>query len=450
MDKNKSGILEVEPLRNLGFWTIWALGVGSVVGDGIFLLLGEGIGIAGPSAIFSFFIAGLIQMVMMIGMGEFSVAMPFAGAMSAWVERIFGKWWGFLSGITFAWGWVITGGSTGLAMGRMTCWFFPNLDINKWTIIFAVMWVTLFAILNIIGVAIAAKVQLGLVFALMTTMVLFGVLGLKHVEFSNFSNMLPFGWGGFFKAIPMGTYAYMGAITLATAGGECKDPKDMPKALIWSSVTFLVVYSLSQFVVLGTIPWQEITMDASPFTIAAGKIFGTAGAAIINTAAVVAAATTILMGTIYAPSRIFYGLAKSQILPEKFAYLHPKTRTPVFGIVVTWALAMVLIAWGSINPDMVYVTLSNQMVFAWSISWGLALVAAMLFRKRHFDEIKKAGWTQPLFPLFPILGLLGVGMVLYFSFAGDFVGIVLAAVTVIILRVYYSWYVKRRENDIEI
>ena len=85
--------------RSLGFWQIWAIGVGSVVGDGIFLYLGEGISLAGPSSLVAFFIAGVMQMFVMLAMGEIAVGMPAAGAMSVWVEKYLGKFWGLLSGL---------------------------------------------------------------------------------------------------------------------------------------------------------------------------------------------------------------------------------------------------------------------------------------------------------------------------------------------------------------
>lgn len=78
---------DVPMKRNMGFWQIWAIGVGAVVGDGIFLLLGEGIATGGPSAVWGFLFAGLIQMCIMISLGEIAVGMPDAGAMSVWVEK---------------------------------------------------------------------------------------------------------------------------------------------------------------------------------------------------------------------------------------------------------------------------------------------------------------------------------------------------------------------------
>lgn len=432
-------VKEVAPLRNLGFWAIWALGVGSVVGDGIFLLLGEGIAQAGPSAALAFLLAGFIQMFMMVGLGELAVGMPDAGAMSVWVERFMGKWWGFLSGIAFALGWVVTGGSTGLAIGRITCWFFPSLDVDTWTVVFALIFISLFAILNIVGTMIAARTQLYMVIGLMSLMALFGIIGIKNINPANFQPFMPFGWKGFVAAIPLGTYAYMGAVTLCTSGSECKNPKDLPKALVWASLTFLFVYTLDQFVVEGVIPFTEISLEASPFTLAASRVLGYWGGLVINIAAWVAAATTILMGTIYAPSRIFFSNAKRGFLPKCFAYLHPKTRTPIVGIVAVWIASIALILIGFYNPDFIYVTLSNQMVLAWGISWTLALVAALLYRTKCRKEVESNGWMQPLFPFFPIAGILGIAMVFYFTFASTLLSLLIGVIWIGALALFYRF-----------
>lgn len=439
---------EVSLDRKLGFWAIWAIGVGSVVGDGIFLLIGQGIDVAGPSALLGFVIAGIIQMCMMIALGEFSVSMPNAGAMAIWVERIFGKAAGFISAMTFAIGWVITGGSTGLACGIMTCYYFPNLDLELWSMIFAIAWVSLFAILNIFGVGLAAKVQLGLVLVLMAFMLALGLFGLPYVSFNAYHPFYTNGIGGMLKAIPIGTYAYMGAITLCTAGGECKEPKYMPKALISASFTFIFVYTLAQFVAIGVLTPEQVSLKVSPFTIAAEVVFGKMGGNLINLAGLIAAATTILGGTIYASSRIFYEEARQGLLPKVFKKLHSKYHTPVTAILVVWIVSVILIILATFGAEFIYASLSNQVVFAWCVSWILALFAAIKYRKNYYQEIKNAGWTQPLFPIFPIVGILGGLMILWTSYSTDIIQLLIGIAWVALLILYY-YLANKKEKYID-
>lgn len=437
-------IRDAEPLKNLSFIMIWAIGVGSVIGDGIFLMLGNGFAVAGPSAIWAFLIAGLIQMSMMIGLSDLAVGMPNAGAMSVWVERFLGKKFGFISGFAFAAGWIIAGGSVSIALGRMTCYFFPSLDVEVWTVLFAIIFLVLFALFNLLGGLFTAKVQFALVVALIVIMAGFAVIGCTKIDVSNLTPMMPNGWEGFLAAIPMGTYAYIGAVTLTTCGAECKDPRDLGRGLVASSVTFLVLYTIDMLVVAGIVPWEQLGIDASPFTVAAEKAMGPIGGIILNVGAWIAAATCILVGTFYATSRIFYQMSKDGYLPKFFGELTEKTRIPAKGLIFILICAVALVLLGLVNTDFVYVTLANQMVFAWIISWGLALIAAIYYRKKEPDEIKASGWMQPLFPVFPILGLAGCLYVMYITIGGDYSQFIPMAVWVIALLIFYELYSKKR------
>ncbi|MDI6895274.1 MAG: amino acid permease [Bacillota bacterium] len=442
----RAEVLEVEPLRNLGFWEIWAIGVGAVVGDGIFLLIGQGIATAGPGSLFSYLLAGVFLACLMIALGELAVGMPRAGAMSVWVQRFMGDWWGFLSGFAFALGWVIAGGSVGLAIGRITTWFFPQLDQQLWTIIFGVGWLTLFALFNIAGVGLSGKVQLWMTVALVALMTAFALFGARSVNPANFSPWFPTGFSGFLAAVPLGTYAYMGAVTLATAGSECRKPIDLPRGLVWSSITFLVLYTAAHLVALGIVPWTEVTMEQSPFTKAAGVAFGYAGAFVINLAAWLAAATCLHMGTLYSTSRVFWEQAHQGYLPAFFGYLHPRTRTPVWGIIFIWAVSVLLILLGVRNPDLIYVHLSLQLVLAWLVSWFLAVVGAMLFRSRFPQEIQKLPWRQPLYPLLPIVGIAGMAVVLWGTFVGAPQALLWGLAWIVGLWVYFRLYVRGRKS----
>lgn len=433
-------IKEVTLLRNMGFWQIWAIGVGAVVGDGIFLYLGQGVQAAGPSALLAFLIAGLLQMFIMVAMGEISVGMPDAGAMSVWVERYMGKFWGLMSGLTFSVGWVVLGGSISVALGRFVAYWAPIGDLDLSTVIWAAIFFTIFVIMNIAGAAIAGIGQLILVLMLVGIMVIFAVWGIfKGISLENFSPFMPNGFGGFSSCIPIATFAYMGAACICTAGSECKKPTDLGRALVWSSLTFIIVYCLALFVVLGTINWQEASLDVSLFTVAAETIWGPVGGSILNFAAWLAAATCLIMGTIYTPSRIFYAMAKEGYMPKIFAKVHPKTKTPVSGIIVIWIIGILGIlaakAFGAAN---FYVTLCNQAVIAWSISWGLAVVAGMMYRKEMgVERIRtEVGWKQPLYPLVPILALIGILYVLYLCFY-DWAQVVGFAIWVLVYVIYY-------------
>jgi APA family basic amino acid/polyamine antiporter/D-serine/D-alanine/glycine transporter/ethanolamine permease len=123
------------------------------------------------------------------------------------------------------------------------------------------------------------------------------------------------------------------------------------------------------------------------------------------------------MGTLYAPSRIFYSQARAGYLPAALGRVHPRTHTPMVGIILVWAVSVGLVVWGVRDFDYYYEAYSLQLVLAWMVSWALALVAAVRYRRKFAVEVAGLPWRQPLYPLFPVLGLVGIAVVTWYTAA---------------------------------
>lgn len=428
-DVTLNGGAAVPLSRGLGFWTIWAIGVGAVVGDGVFLYTAEAISTSGASSMVAFIFAGLTQMAIMVAMCELSIGMPSAGGPTVWVVKYLNRFWGLLSGLAFSVGWIIIGGSVSVALGRFIAYWTPNLPLVGATILWAAVFFTAFLIMNIVGVKFMARGQLILCLILIGIMVVFGVGGLvKGMDMDNFTPFAPAGIGGITESIPIAVYAFMGASCICFAGEECKRSIDLARALIWSSVTFIVVYTIALLVVIGNIPYAEVTQDMSPFTQTAEVVFGPLGGHIVNLAAAIAAGTCLVSGCLYTPSRLLYSMSLKGYMPKIFGRINPKTKTPVHGLVIIWIVGMIGIIvaaapWAKTEDQLdtameFYNFLCNQAVIAWIISWALSIIAGIRFRiELGGDTIrKKFGWAQPLFPLIPVIALVSCGYCLYLSF----------------------------------
>lgn len=435
----------------LGLKEIWAIGVGSVVGDGIFLLMGAGGAIGGPLALLSYFVAGVLLMCILIALGEMSVGMPAAGALWVWCRRMLGNLAGFISGVSYAAGWVIAGGSVGIAIGKISTGFIQlGSTYEMSVIIWAIIWCTVFAGLNYIGVEMASKTQLYLVLGLVGFMLVFGIVGFLSgkIDYSNYRPFAPFGFGAFFPTLAFGTYAYMGALTLATAGAECKDPKDIPKGLVLASITFLVIYTVSMAAMFGLLNYKEMGVLESPFVTAGMRAFGPGIAFIINIAAWVAAATCLIGGTFYSAPRVLYSMAENGILPKKLAELN-KNRVPSVAIIWVYIISIILVVIGFRSPGVAYVALTMLLVFAWMVCEALGIIAGIKYRQKYKAEVEKLPWKQPLYPLFPILGLIGVGVIVYGTFRGAESSLLIGIVFTILLVVYYYAYGKKNLEMVE-
>jgi amino acid transporter len=433
-------------VRALGFWSLWAIGVGAVVGDGVFLYSAAGIAAGGPSAMLAFVFAGLIQMAIMVAMCELSIGMPTAGGPTVWVVKYVGRFWGLMSGLAFSVGYMILGGSVSVAMGRFISYWTPGIEQEFATILWAFVFFTLFLIMNIVGVEFMGKGQLALCLILVGIMLVFGIGGLLRgaVDFDNFEPFMPYGMGGMTAVIPIATYAFMGASCICFAGEECKRPKDLARALVWSSITFIVVYTLALFVVLGSTHYSEVaSYDMSPFVRASEIIFGPAGAWIVNLAAVIAAGTCLLTGCLYMPSRLLYSMSVRGYMPKVFGKLNPKTKVPVHGLLICWGVGVagIFIA-ANAGAMAFYGFMCNQAVIAWIISWSLSIVAGIRYRNEMGKERLQAqiNWTQPFFPVIPIVALAGCLYCIYLSFF-DIWQVVGLAAWVSVYAVYY-WRVQ--------
>jgi amino acid transporter len=433
--------------KALGFWTLLALAVGAVVGDGIFTFTGYGVASSGPSIIFVYIGVGILQLFLMISFGELVVWKPTAGGPEVWVRKLVSWDWGAVASLMFSFGWILAGGTTGLAIGAYTNNFFTHLGVNLtptslWITAFAIGWVSVFAYLNIRGVGIAAGVQTVLVFFLVGSVVAFAAAVTPHVEKANYLPLFPFGFGGMVRAIPVVAYAFVGASTVLFAAEEARRPIDVARVLLWSSIIITVVYSWALFAAVGVLKMDQVQkFIESIYVTAASNIYGAWFANVLNVSAWTAAATCLLMGTIYQPPRDLYNLARTGYsVPRWFGSLHPRYQTPVRNTLLIWAIAVVLIVSGQVwGQTTVYQLLGYELVWAWCVSWLLTLLAALNFRRHHASEAAALPWRVPLWPLTPIIGAAGLVVTLYALFQdlwttyGATTCIVFALVSVIVV-----------------
>ncbi|MBE9390887.1 amino acid permease [Fervidicoccus fontis] len=420
-EKNKEA-QKLELKKVLSFWMIWGIAVGAVVGDGIFTFTGYAVASAGSSVIIAYLIAGITQMALMLSFGELVVWKPSAGGPSIWVKELLGEKWELVSSVSYSIGWIIAGGSTGLATGTYVYWLLDYAgihlgNITLWVTVFAILFNVIFAIMNILGVDIAAKAQLIMVLFLVAIMVAYAAFATPHINFSYFKeNFMPNGFFGFLAAIPIGVYAYMGASTIIFSGEEAKRPIDISRALFWSSLTFIILYSWDLVCAVGTIPYNEVVVFYQAlYSTSAERLWGPAGGLIITFGAWLAAATCILMGIMYQPPRNLYDLSRRGYkVPKWWGYLHPKYKTPTYATLFVLVISIILVILGAMaGQTTVYAMLGYSLVWAWAVSWIFTLAAAIQLRKKHKDVIEKLPWKVPLWPLTPAFAVISLGLIFF-------------------------------------
>jgi len=200
-------------VKKMSFWHIWALGVGAVVGDGIFLMVAQGAQAAGPSAALSYLLGGLLIMVVCMVISEMAVGMPGAGSLHTWSKRLLGPVYGMLAGLCEVSMNVIFLGSVSIAAGAISNYFFMwTNNTSTSAIIWAVLLLTAVLLIALAGGEITGRAQLILVIVLVGIMAAFAISGLfsGKIQSQNYKPFAPFGINGIWVAMGMGIYAYMG------------------------------------------------------------------------------------------------------------------------------------------------------------------------------------------------------------------------------------------------
>lgn len=435
-------------VRKLSFWHIWALGVGSVVGDGIFVMIAQGADTAGPSALISYLIAGLLMMLIMLVISEMAVGMPGAGSLHSWGSRILGPSYGTIAGLCYTGMNIIFLCAVSLANGAISNYFFQWTASSELSaIIWAIILVTLVCVIALMGGEITGKSQLYLVLVLAGIMVTFSIIGISSgkIDSANYTPFMPNGFGGLIAAAGMGIYAYMGPLSLLTAGDEVKKITDLPKAMFWAFITFLALYTVSMFVMLGLVHFTEYGSMESPYTFAAEKLFGGSAGIVMNLAAWIAA-FTCLIGEVFAASRLLFGMAKEKALPSVFAKVSSK-KVPYVGIISCWIIGVALIIIGNIGAlSSFYVAVSMAGCGLGVAAWFILLIASYKYKIDFYEEWKALPWHVPFRGVFLPLSFIGCIAIAYAIFAGAPESIVYTAIAILIIIAFYHLYSKPNQR----
>ena len=255
MDENK-GLKKV-----LGFWDCMGIGIGQIIGSGIMSLTGICIAITGAGTPLAFILAAVLVMCPNIVLAVLGSAVPSTGGMYTYVRDYIGRKTGFFYLA------LLVAGQMVLAMFALTfadyfCSMVPG--ISETVVAFTVL--TICYIMNLLGVDLAAKLQNFLVVVLVAAMALFIVFGLPKVNWTTFTApgaLMPNGLVGFLTAASLLTFATGGAEFLSELGGKMKNPgRDLPRAMIISTVFVAIIYAFIGVVAAGVLPIEEVAGES--------------------------------------------------------------------------------------------------------------------------------------------------------------------------------------------
>ena len=327
--------------RTMNVWSLTALGVGAIIGTGIFVLTGKAAALAaGPGIILSFVIAGIVSGLAALCYAELASSVPVSGSAYTYVYATLGEFvawivgWGLileyaLGAATVAIGWS---GYFGDFLATTFGLVLPKaLRVNPFeggiiNLPAALIILVITAIL-VRGTQESDTVNKTIVAIKLCVVVFFIVIGAGHVNPANWHPFLPFGVGGIINGAGLVFFAYIGFDAVSTSAEEVRNPaRDLPRGIMGSLAICTVLYIIVSAILTGIIPYTQLNVP-SPVSYSLIHIgLGWAGAIVALGA--IAGLTTVLLVMLYGQSRVFYAMSRDGLLPAIFSKVHPTFKTP--------------------------------------------------------------------------------------------------------------------------
>ena len=427
---------DAELERTIGLTGGLAIGVGTMIGAGIFVFPGLAGGEIGTAAAASFAVGGVIALLVALPTSELATAMPRSGGGYYFISRGLGTLAGTVIGLSlwlglvFATAFYLVGlgyyaldalAQVGLAVGAGS---------DAVVSVIAVLAGLAFTVLNVTGTENAAKLQNGIVALLLSMLVAFlgfGLLeafGLVAVDTPPGQAANVWGAGPVLSVAALVFTSYLGFAQVATVAGEMKDPgRNLPLAMVGSVVTVTVLYVLAIFVATNIFTRDALLSAGETAMVEVGRaLLGPAGALVIIVGGLLATMSSA-NASILSTSRAIYGVSKDALLPRRASRINLRYGTPHVALGMAGGPVVVLAATGQVE------LLAEVASFLHLIMYGLMCVALVAIRR------DRPAWYDPDFvvpggPVIPVLGALAsFGLIAFMNRLSILVGIAIIAAT---------------------
>ncbi|KAB1197246.1 MULTISPECIES: amino acid permease [Haloferax] len=435
-----------ELAKDLGLLSALTIGIGTMIGAGIFVLPGVAARTAGPVVVASFVVGGLIALVNALSVSELGTAMPKAGGGYYYVNRALGPLFGSIAGLGDWMGLAFASAFYSIGFGQYLATLVSMPDVLFLTDVQvgALVAGAIFVGVNFIGAKETGGVQTVIVTILLAILALFAIQGWLSFDLATLlgdGGVAPLGYGAILPGTALVFVSFLGYAKIATVAEELKNPgRNLPLAIVGSVVIVTVLYSILVSIMLGVVPWPDLSQSA-PLTQATLVAFpgGFAGIAVtIVTLGALLATASSANASILASARINFAMGRDRIVTNWLNEIHPTYATPYRSILVTGAVIIVFIA--ALGRDIE--VLAKAATVLHLVVYALMNAALIVFRET--DPEYDPAFTVPLYPITPIVGIaLSLGLL-------GFVGgdeLLLSGLFVVGAVVWYVVYARKNTTE---
>jgi amino acid transporter len=441
--------------RELSLFSVTMIGVGAMIGAGIFVLTGIASGVAGPAILLAFLLNGIVALFTASAYAELGGSIPEAGGGYLWVKSSLPQPSGFLSGwmswMAHSVACALYAVGFGAYFGEVFHEFGTQLSLPPEILkkLLAVVIVILFTYINFRGaketgkagnIATMLKISILFLFILLGSKIIFG----DPTRMTHFTPFFGKGFFGILTAMGLTYIAFEGYEIIAQSGEEVKDPeKNIPKAIFISLLIVVPIYILVAFVALGVVnpgdmtAWDFLAAEKEVAMVEAARNISYWGSALLLIGGLLSTISA-LNATIYSSSRVSFAMGRDHNLPPIFGRIHKRFKTPDGSLFVSSALIILMVLLLPIED----IASSADIMFLFLF---IFVNIALIHIRRKTPHLLK-GYKSPLFPLFPVLGILTQGVLIVVMFVYSPKAFFLSLLWIGAgLSIYYG-YAKHREK----
>jgi APA family basic amino acid/polyamine antiporter len=434
--------------RGLGFVDLWSVGVGALIGGGIFTVIGPAVAQAGPALFVAFIIAGIVAILSCMSYAELASLWPYEGASYAYSKFAFSPlnrdlgqlialWCSGLYFLSFA----FAAGAVNLGFAGYFNYLFPALST---TVVAPVVSILITGLL-LAGISTTGKVNT--VFSIIQVLSLLAITLIAI--FSNpfgpleYSEFLPNGWTGVFAATALIAFGQMQVEAVLTVGEEAKNPRrNLPLAQISALVTVVILYIMTGYGVVSTADPIALGESSAPLSLAVETVLPGVGAVLIAIAALTATGTSTI-GCLLGSSRMLYAAAREKAVPATFGKVSDQTGVPRNAIIFTGIIALGTTFMSTMGYMQAISIAVGAAVFSNWLMMAIVNIALIVVRINR-PELK-AGFRYPLnVRNIPVLAIVATISSLWILTFIESIPLLIGISWLVLITLWYFAYSRKR------
>ena len=396
--------------RSLDAFDLILLGIGAIIGAGVFVLTGIAAATkAGPAIVLSYTIAGLASLFAALAYAELSSSIGGTGSAYSYAYAGFGELFAWLIGWDLLLEYTMSVSTVAIGWSSYTHNLFEAIHIHIPLLLSknpfeggiinlpAVLIVIFLALLLCVGVKQSARFNAIIVFIKLITIAAFMITAFNHIHVAYLADFMPFGFKGVMQGAALVFFAYIGFDALSTAVDETINPKrDVPIGIITSLVICTFIYIVVSALLTSIVPYSTLNVS-SPVSDALLRLGHRTIAGFIAAGAV-AGLTTVMLVMYYGLTRVFLAISLDGLLPIRLAAIHPKTRTPIPIILMTGVIIALIAGFAPIERAAELVNIGTLAAFTF------VCIGVIVFRLTEPNLLRP--FKLPLNPFVPLMGIL--------------------------------------------